>query len=126
MHNWAPLLWLEAFWRLLLLERRLRREPFTRIVARLQQTPQAQPFRESDRHIVATVKRCAALMPFKAECLQIALVTYHMLARRGVAVTFHLGAQKMPFAAHAWVSSQGEVLTDRPEVVGRFPELMRI
>lgn len=65
-------------------------------------------------------------MPFKAECLQIALVTYQMLSRRGARVTFHLGAQKVPFAAHAWVSCGGEVLTDRPEVVQLYPELLRV
>jgi hypothetical protein len=72
------------------------------------------------------VQRCATWMPFKAECLQIALVTYQMLARRGVPVTFHLGAQKVPFAAHAWVSCRGEVLTDHPDVAQRFPELLRV
>ncbi|HLO01935.1 MAG TPA: lasso peptide biosynthesis B2 protein [Symbiobacteriaceae bacterium] len=126
MRDWAPLLWVEALGRLVLLERRLRREPFTRVVARLQPARQDQSASEPNLRIVTVVQRCATWMPFKAECLQIALVTYQMLARRGMPVTFHLGAQKSPFAAHAWVSCRGRVLTDRPEVAQLYPELLRV
>jgi len=84
-------------------------------------------------HVVAVT---AASMPFRAVCLQQAIATRRMLARRAIPATVHLGlarsaaeergdAAAPAYAAHAWVTCAGQVVNgeidlDRYVVVGTF------
>src|SRR6266496_5335619 len=47
-------------------------------------------------------------------CLQRSAVTACLLKRYGVAAQMMIGAQQMPFKAHAWVEVEGRVVNDKP------------
>lgn len=46
-------------------------------------------------------------------CLQRSAATVCLLRRKGVAAELVIGAQHMPFKAHAWVEVDGKVVNDR-------------
>jgi hypothetical protein len=54
-----------------------------------------------------------ALYPKRVLCLQRSAVLVKVLRRRGVAAKMVIGAQKLPFKAHAWVEVDGRVINDR-------------
>ena len=47
-------------------------------------------------------------------CLQRSAATACLLKRHGVPAQMTIGAQQMPFKAHAWVEVDGRVVNDRP------------
>ena len=47
-------------------------------------------------------------------CLQRSAATACLLKRYGVRAQMMMGAQQMPFKAHAWVEVDGRVVNDRP------------
>jgi hypothetical protein len=54
--------------------------------------------------------------PKQAFCLQRSFVTAYLLRRHGVAAEMVLGAQKLPFKAHAWVEVDGRPINERSNV----------
>jgi Transglutaminase-like superfamily len=50
----------------------------------------------------------------EALCLQRSAATTCLLKRYGVAAQMVIGAQRIPFKAHAWVEVNGRVVNDRP------------
>ena len=54
-----------------------------------------------------------AFYPKRALCLQRSSVLVKMLRRRGVPAHMVIGAQKLPFRAHAWVEVHEAILDDR-------------
>lgn len=51
--------------------------------------------------------------PKQVLCLQRSFVTTYLLRRHGVAADMVLGAQKIPFKAHAWVEVDGYPVNER-------------
>ena len=47
-------------------------------------------------------------------CLQRSAATAVLLKKHGVPAQLVIGAQQMPFKAHAWVEVEGRVVNDRP------------
>jgi hypothetical protein len=47
-------------------------------------------------------------------CLQRSAATACLLKKYGVPAQMVIGAQKMPFKAHAWVEVEGRVVNDKP------------
>lgn len=47
-------------------------------------------------------------------CLQRSAATACLLKRYGVSAQMMIGAQQMPFKAHAWVEVEGRVVNDKP------------
>jgi len=47
-------------------------------------------------------------------CLQRSAATTCLLKRHGIAAQMVIGAQQMPFKAHAWVEVEGRVVNDKP------------
>lgn len=66
------------------------------------------------------VAMAAALYPGHAACLERSLTLYRQLRRMGVPVTYHMGVQRYPFLAHAWVEYAGVPINDVPEHVRLF------
>jgi hypothetical protein len=54
--------------------------------------------------------------PKQALCLQRSFVTTYLFRKHGVAAKMVLGAQKLPFKAHAWVEVEGLAINERSNV----------
>jgi Transglutaminase-like superfamily len=61
----------------------------------------------------------------EAKCLQRSAATACLLKRHGVSAVMVIGAQQMPFRAHAWVEVDGQVVNDKPYMPQVFAELER-
>jgi hypothetical protein len=61
-----------------------------------------------------------AWYPKRALCLQRSSVLVKMLRRRGEPARLVIGAQKLPFAAHAWVEVNGKIVNDRLASTEKF------
>lgn len=58
--------------------------------------------------------------PRQALCLQRSFVTTYLLRKHGVAAHMVLGAQKLPFKAHAWVEVDGKAINERSNVQATY------
>jgi hypothetical protein len=58
--------------------------------------------------------------PKQALCLQRSFVTTHLLRKHGVAAQMILGAQRLPFKAHAWVEVDGRAVNERSNVQATY------
>jgi Transglutaminase-like superfamily len=58
--------------------------------------------------------------PKQALCLQRSFVTTYLLRKHGVAAEMVLGAQKLPFKAHAWVEVEGQAINERSNVQATY------
>jgi len=47
-------------------------------------------------------------------CLQKSAATVCLLRRCGIPAQMVIGAQKLPFKAHAWIEVEGQVINDKP------------
>jgi hypothetical protein len=54
--------------------------------------------------------------PKQALCLQRSFATIYLLRKHGIAAQMVLGAQKLPFKAHAWVEVDGRAINERSNV----------
>jgi hypothetical protein len=58
--------------------------------------------------------------PKQTLCLQRSFVTTYLLRKRGVAAEMVLGAQKLPFKAHAWVEVDRRAINERSNVQATY------
>ena len=58
--------------------------------------------------------------PRQALCLQRSFVTTYLLRKHGVPAQMVLGAQKLPFKAHAWVEVEGLAVNERSNVQATY------
>jgi transglutaminase superfamily protein len=58
--------------------------------------------------------------PKQVLCLQRASVTTCLMRGHGIAAEMVLGAQKTPFAAHAWVEVNGYAVNERSNVQAKY------
>ncbi len=58
--------------------------------------------------------------PKQALCLQRSFVTTYLLRKHGVPAHMVLGAQKLPFKAHAWVEVAGRAINERSNVQATY------
>ena len=58
-------------------------------------------------------------------CLQRSAATACLLKSRGVAAQMMIGAQQIPFKAHAWVEVDGRVVNDKPYMRDMYAVLDR-
>jgi hypothetical protein len=61
----------------------------------------------------------------EALCLQRSAATACLLRQNGVPARLVIGAQQMPFKAHAWVEVEGRVVNDRPYMPEMYAVLDR-
>lgn len=72
--------------------------------------------RETIDHVCTAVNHACVWYPKPALCLQRSFVTTCLLRKQGVPAQMVLGAQKLPFKAHAWVEVNGRVVNERSDV----------
>jgi hypothetical protein len=78
------------------------------------------PITEMPTSVDSTERICAAVDMAciwywkEVLCLQRSAATACLLKRYGVPAQMMIGAQHMPFKAHAWVEVQGQVVNDKP------------
>src|SRR6266567_5351232 len=58
--------------------------------------------------------------PKQALCLQRSFVTTYLLRKSGIVAHMVLGAQKLPFKAHAWVEVDGKAINERSNVQATY------
>jgi len=61
----------------------------------------------------------------EALCLQRSAATACLLKKNGVSAQMVIGAQHMPFKAHAWVEVDGRVVNDKPYIPEMYAVLDR-
>lgn len=66
--------------------------------------------------VCTAVNYACVWYPKQALCLQRSFVTTYLLRKHGVPAQMVLGAQKLPFKAHAWVEVDGRAINERSNV----------
>lgn len=66
------------------------------------------------------VNYACAWYPKQALCLQRSFVTTYLLRKLGVPAQMVMGAQKLPFKAHAWVEVNGQAINERSDVQAAY------
>jgi hypothetical protein len=108
-------LFAEAYCRLVAHDLFMRSHDFAELHAHVKNYPVRRTAREvnSARDICLALERACCFYPKHALCLQRSAVLIKMLRHRGFPARMIIGAQKLPFKAHAWVELNGEILNDR-------------
>ena len=58
--------------------------------------------------------------PKQALCLQRSFVVTYLLRKNGIPAQLVMGAQRLPFKAHAWVEVNGSAINERSNVRAAF------
>src|SRR5260221_13679868 len=118
----------KAFVGLILFDLVLRRRKLAGLYTKVQAWPIRRTLNNREGtvdSIVDKVNRACTLYPKKALCLQRSAVITCLLRSSGVFAHMVIGAQNMPFRAHAWVDVEGHVLGEPRVINQRYMELAR-
>jgi hypothetical protein len=121
------MLTLRAYLLLLSFEFVISRRNFARLYAKVR----TRVFRPSPGHPEISALACAAIdracvFYFKeVQCLQRSAATVCLLRDLGVPGALVIGAQHLPFRAHAWVEVDGKVVNDKADVADSYEVLDR-
>lgn len=70
--------------------------------------------------VCSAVNYACIWYPKQVLCLQRCFVTTYLLRKRGLDAQMVLGAQKIPFQAHAWVEVNGRAVNERSDVQATY------
>lgn len=111
-----PFLVLQAYLKLIRFDLYLARGNFSALYGKVRNYPAGA--RTQDPHAIERINYAidmACIWYWKeALCLQRSAATACLLKKYGVPAQLVIGAQQMPFKAHAWVEVGGRVVNDRP------------
>src|ERR1700693_625114 len=109
------LLVLQAYWKLFLFDRYLSRGNFTDLYAKVHNYPVKRdiPLHDAVERICSAIDMASIWYWKEALCLQRSAAAVCLLKQYGVHAQMVIGAQQMPFRAHAWVEVDGRVLDDK-------------
>jgi hypothetical protein len=118
---------LKAYLKLIYFDLYLARGDFAALYNRVRNYPVAVRTSDSDTvHKINTAIDLACIWYWKeALCLQRSAATACLLKKYGVAAKMIIGAQQMPFKAHAWVEVDGRVVNDKPYMAEIYAVLDR-
>jgi hypothetical protein len=107
---------LEAYAMLLRFEFYLARRDFQGLYRRVRDYPIATqaPRPDAARRICSAIDLACVWYPKQVLCLERSAATTCLLRRYGIDAQLIMGAQRMPFKAHAWVEVDGQVINDKP------------
>lgn len=106
---------LEAYLRLIRFDLYLVREDFESLYNKVRNYPIRNKAASSDaaERICSAVDMACIWYRKEVLCLQRSAATACLLRKHGVPARLVIGAQQMPFKAHAWVEVDGKVVNDR-------------
>src|ERR1700732_2084801 len=106
---------LKAYIRLILFDLYLAKGNFEALYAKVRRYRQRKGLPASDavERICAAVDMACIWYWKEALCLQRSAATACLLKRYGVPAQMVIGAQQIPFRAHAWVEVHGRVVNDK-------------
>lgn len=78
------------------------------------------PGEEAIERACTAVNYACIWYPKQALCLQRSFVTTYLLRNHGIRAQMILGAQKLPFKAHAWVEVEGRAINERSNVQATY------
>ena len=108
---------LKAYFHLVRFEVLLRSANFEMLHRRIRNYPTAFPRANGLQNAVRICSAMDMACVFywkQVLCLQKSAATVCLLRRCGIPAQMVIGAQKLPFKAHAWVESGGQVINDKP------------
>jgi|SRR6267154_1923788 len=107
---------LQAYLKLIQFDLYLARKNFSALYNKVRKYPLGKeaPSPEAVERICAAVDMACIWYWKEALCLQRSSALACLLKRYGVPAQMVIGAQQMPFKAHAWVEVDGRVVNDKP------------
>lgn len=111
-----PFLVLKAYAKLIHFDLYLARGNFPALYSKVRNYPVGAhaPARDAIAKICSAVDMACIWYWKEVLCLQRSAATACLLKRHGVPAQMVIGAQQMPFKAHAWVEVDGRVVNDKP------------
>ena len=107
---------LRAYGKLILFDLYLARGNFEALYDKVRHCPiredRAMP--DAARRICSAIDMACIWYWKEARCLQRSATTTCLLKQHGVPAQMIIGAQQLPFKAHAWVEVEGRVVNDKP------------
>ena|SRR5579872_3512707 len=70
--------------------------------------------------VITAINYACIWYPKQALCLQRSFVTAYLLRRKGIQAQIVLGAQQLPFRAHAWIEVDGLAVNERSNVQATY------
>jgi len=112
----VSLLVFKAYGKLIYFDLYLARGNFSALYEKVRNYPARKKFPNSRsiEEICAAVDMACIWYWKEALCLQRSAATACLLRQYGVAAKLVIGAQQMPFKAHAWVEVEDRVVNDKP------------
>jgi hypothetical protein len=107
---------LKAYWKLIYFDLYLARGNFAALYDKVRKYPVGkQPATPVAVEQICSAVDMASIWYWKEVlCLQRSAATTCLLKNYGVLAQMVIGAQQMPFKAHAWVEVNGRVMNDKP------------
>ena len=107
---------LRTYGKLILFDLYLARGNFEALYSKVRQYPvrKKNPAPNAIERICYAVDLATIWYWKQAQCLQRSAATTCLLRQYGVPAELVIGAQQLPFKAHAWVEVSGEVVNDKP------------
>lgn len=96
----------------------LGRDDFSGLYERVRRTPlrKCRPEQDETDTVCRAIDLAAIWYWRQVPCLQRSAAATCLLRRHGVAAEMVIGAQQMPFRAHAWVEVEGQIVNDKPYI----------
>lgn len=68
--------------------------------------------KEKIQKIVTALNKAAFFFPIRVKCLEWSITLCIILIKKGVKANLQIGVQNFPFASHAWVKLEDEIIAD--------------
>jgi Transglutaminase-like superfamily len=120
-------LFLKAFFTLVYFDLYLARGNFPALYGKVRGYPvrRPRPRPKTAEEICAAVDMASIWYWKQVLCLQRSAATTYLLRWYGVPARMVIGAQQLPFKAHAWVEVEGRVVNDKPYMPEMYAVLAR-
>lgn len=117
---------LKAYSLLLQFDWLITRKDFRTLYSKVRNHPIRKVPCENDVYRICHAVDIACIWYWKeVRCLQRSAATTYLLKSCGVRAEMVIGAQQVPFKAHAWVEVGGRVVNDKPYVADKYAVLDR-